>query len=87
MSYHGRNTNRNRFSEINMHKYTNISKYVERITEWRLWPATCISGEVFINFHNHLIPYKEFMEIQPQPIVHNFNSDHSNVDKTKAFML
>ena len=82
-----RANNKNKFSSINCHKYQSIEKYVNDITEWRLWPSSIRDGIVYIIFHGHEVEYSEFMKLQPQPIVMNFNSDHSNVDKTKAFML
>lgn len=80
MSYN--RTIKDRHATVNRGRYPSVVKYVEKVMEWSMWPSRCINGEVFILFHNHLIPYQEFIELQPNPREENFRKDLTNVDKS-----
>ena len=87
MSYNsGRQSRKNKFSQVNMHRHTSVVEYLEKIYEWRSWPGVIRDGKLFVIFHGHEIPNDEFLELQPQPIVMDFNSDLTGIDGTKNFM-
>lgn len=83
MSYQsGRSSKANPLAEVNKHKYASVSKYVEKITEWRMWPSRIRDGIVYIVFHGHEVEYSEFIKLQPSPNVSDFKSDLTNIDST-----
>ncbi len=69
-----------------MHKTVSIREHLEKIAYRSSFPARCINGGVQVNFHGHFISVEEFNKLVPLPIVNNFNTDLTNVDKTKSFM-
>ena len=80
-------TIKNRHATVNKNRYPSVIKYVESITEWRMWPGKIVDGEMFVELHGHLIPEEEFLELRPMPSVSNFRSDLTNVDGTATSLL
>lgn len=76
-------TIKNRHSIVNKGRYPSVIDYVDKITEWRLWPGKIVDGVGYVVFHNHLILESEFLEVQPQPSVPNFRTDLTNIDKSR----
>lgn len=86
MSNNGRNTKKNPFAKVNEGSIISVKAYLDKITEWRLWPSKAVNGEVFIVYRDALVPYNEFVKLQPKPSVADFKVRLNNADKTKDWM-
>lgn len=80
-------TIKDKTAEANRGRHISIRENLEKEMEWKLWPSSCVNGEVFIIFHGHKVPYQEFIELQPNPNVGNYNADITNVDSTTTALL
>ena len=80
-------TIKNKYAEVNRgNNPPPINEYVEKITEWRLWPGRYVEGVYYVRFHGHYITHDEFVKLSPRPHVVKFDADMNNVDNTRKWM-
>jgi hypothetical protein len=64
-----------------------IVEYVERKMERKNAPGKILNGEMFVMLHGHWVTKKEFDKYLPEPIVHSFNHDITNVDNSGKWVI
>lgn len=73
-------TIKDRHATVNKGRYLSIAENLEKEMEWKLWPSSCIAGEVFVIVRGKPMPYDKFIDKHPNPNVEKYSTDLTNVD-------